>query len=74
MRMKKPAHPRELVAANLKELGLSVVEAAKAIGVVIHQQLYTDIRRMMSLLSPHRPNDCHETASSASPVQGMRCK
>jgi addiction module HigA family antidote len=42
MRMKKPAHPGELVAANLKELGLSVVEAAKAIGV-IRQQLYNVI-------------------------------
>jgi antitoxin HigA-1 len=39
MRMKTPAHPGELVAANLKELGLSVAEAAKAIGV-IRQQLY----------------------------------
>jgi addiction module HigA family antidote len=42
MRMKKPAHPGELVAASLKELGLSVVEAAKAIGV-IRQQLYNVI-------------------------------
>jgi antitoxin HigA-1 len=40
--MKKPAHPGELVAANLKELGLSVVEAEKAIGV-IRQQLYNVI-------------------------------
>ena len=42
MRMKKPAHPGKLVAANLKELGLSVVEAAKAVGV-IRQQLYNVI-------------------------------
>jgi hypothetical protein len=39
MRMKNPGHPRELVEANLKELGLCVAEAAKAIGV-IRQQLY----------------------------------
>lgn len=37
--MKNPAHPGELVAANLDELGLSVTEAAKAIGVT-RQQLY----------------------------------
>jgi addiction module HigA family antidote len=37
--MKNPAHPRELVEANLKELGFCVAEAAKAIGV-IRQQLY----------------------------------
>ena len=40
MRMKNPAHPRELVEANLKELGFCVAEAAKAIGV-IRQQLFT---------------------------------
>jgi len=39
MRLKNPAHPGELAAANLKELGLSVAEAAKAIGVT-RQQLY----------------------------------
>ena len=39
MRMKNPAHPGELVAANLKDLGLSVAEAAKAIGVT-REQLY----------------------------------
>jgi antitoxin HigA-1 len=37
MRMKNPAHPGELVAVNLKELGLSVAEAAKAIGVTRQQ-------------------------------------
>ena len=36
MRMKNPPHP---VAANLKELGLSVAEAPKAIGVT-RQQLH----------------------------------
>jgi addiction module HigA family antidote len=42
MRMKNPAHPGELVEANLKELGVSVAEAAKAIGVT-RQQLYNVI-------------------------------
>ncbi len=42
MRMKNPAHPGELVEANLQELGLSVAEAAKAIGVT-RQQLYNVI-------------------------------
>ena len=42
MRMKNPAHPGELVEANLKELGFSVAEAAKAIGVT-RQQLYNVI-------------------------------
>jgi addiction module HigA family antidote len=40
--MKNPAHPGELVAANLEELELSVAEAAKAIGVT-RQQLYNVI-------------------------------
>jgi addiction module HigA family antidote len=42
MRMKNPAHPGELVKANLEELGLSVAEAAKALGVT-RQQLYNII-------------------------------
>jgi addiction module HigA family antidote len=42
MRMKNPVHPGELVKANLEELGLSVVEAAKAIRVT-RQQLYNVI-------------------------------
>ena len=42
MRMKNPVHPGELVEANLKELGFSVAEAAKAIGVT-RQQLYNVI-------------------------------
>ncbi|MDQ6867576.1 MAG: HigA family addiction module antitoxin [Pseudomonadota bacterium] len=43
MRMKNPAHFGQLVEANLKELGLSVAEAAaKAIGVT-RQQLYNVI-------------------------------
>jgi addiction module HigA family antidote len=42
MRMKNPAHPGELVKANLEELGLSVAEAAKALGVT-RQQLYNVI-------------------------------
>ena len=33
MRMKNPPHPGELVGDNLTELGYSVAEAAKAIGV-----------------------------------------
>jgi len=42
MRMKNPVHPGKLVKANLDEIGLSVVEAAKAIGVT-RQQLYNVI-------------------------------
>lgn len=42
MRMKNPSHPGELVKANLDELGLSVVKAAKALGVT-RQQLYNVI-------------------------------
>jgi addiction module HigA family antidote len=40
--MKNPVHPGELVKANLDELGLSVAEAAKAIGIT-RQQLYNVI-------------------------------
>ncbi len=40
--MKNSAHPGELVAANLDEIGFSVAEAAKAIGVT-RQQLYNVI-------------------------------
>ena len=42
MRMKNPAHPGELVQANLEELGLSVAEAANALGAT-RQQLYNVI-------------------------------
>jgi len=42
MRMKNPVHPGELVKANLEELGLSVADAAQALGVT-RQQLHNVI-------------------------------
>ena len=42
MEMKDPAHPGELVKACLDELGLSVAEAAKGLGVT-RQQLHNVI-------------------------------
>jgi addiction module HigA family antidote len=40
--MKNPVHPGELVKANLEELGISVADAALAIGVT-RQQLHNVI-------------------------------
>lgn len=42
MEMKNPAHPGELVKTCLDDLGLSVAEAAKALGVT-RQQLHNVI-------------------------------
>ncbi|MDR3567216.1 MAG: HigA family addiction module antitoxin [Syntrophobacteraceae bacterium] len=42
MEMKNPAHPGELVKACLEDLGLSVSEAAKGLGVT-RQQLHNVI-------------------------------
>ena len=39
MPMKSPSHPGRLIKADLEELGLSVAEAAKGLGVT-RQQLY----------------------------------
>lgn len=39
MPMKNPPHPGELVRDNVDELGLSIAEAAKGLGVT-RQQLY----------------------------------
>jgi len=39
MAMKNPPHPGELVRANLEDLGLSVAEAATAVGIT-RQQFY----------------------------------
>lgn len=39
MAMKNPSHPGELVKANLEELGMSIADAAKVLGVT-RQQLY----------------------------------
>ena len=50
MMMKNPAHPGELVRANLEELGLSVAAAARGLGVT-RQQLYNVIRTK-SAVSP----------------------
>jgi addiction module HigA family antidote len=36
--MKNPSHPGELVKANLEELGMEIVDAATALGV-LEQQL-----------------------------------
>ena len=43
MAMKNPAHPGDLVKANIDELGLTVAEAATGLGVT-RQQLYNVIR------------------------------
>lgn len=42
MAMKNPPHPGELLKDNVNELGLSVAEAAKGLGVT-RQQLYNVI-------------------------------
>jgi addiction module HigA family antidote len=42
MAMKNPPHPGELLKENVDELGLSVAEAAKGLGVT-RQQLYNVI-------------------------------
>jgi addiction module HigA family antidote len=42
MEMKNPAHPGELVKACLDDLGLSVAEAAKGVGIT-RQQLHNVI-------------------------------
>lgn len=42
MAMKNPPHPGELLRDNVDELGLSVAEAAKGLGVT-RQQLYNVI-------------------------------
>ena len=39
MPMKNPSHPGRMIKADLEELGLSVAEAAKGLGVT-RQQLY----------------------------------
>ncbi len=39
MAMKNPSHPGELVKANLDELGMSIADAAKALGIT-QRQLY----------------------------------
>jgi len=44
MPMKNPAHPRELIRDNIHELGLSISEAAKGLGVT-RQQLHLRRRR-----------------------------
>jgi addiction module HigA family antidote len=43
MPMKNPSHPGRLIKADLEELGISVFEAAEAMGVT-RQQLYRVIR------------------------------
>jgi addiction module HigA family antidote len=42
MPMKNPCHPGELIKADLDELGLSIMEAAKALGIS-RQQLHSVI-------------------------------
>jgi addiction module HigA family antidote len=50
MAMKNPPHPGELLKDNVDELGLSVAEAAKGLGVT-RQQLYNVINGR-SAISP----------------------
>jgi antitoxin HigA-1 len=42
MAMKNPSHPGSLIKADIEELGLSVVDAAKALGIS-RQQLHSVI-------------------------------
>jgi antitoxin HigA-1 len=44
MAMKNPSHPGELVREWLEDLGLSVAETAKALGIT-RQQLYNIVNR-----------------------------
>jgi len=48
MEMKNPIHPGELVKASLDDLGFSVAEAAKAIGIT-RQQLHNVIAGRSSI-------------------------
>jgi addiction module HigA family antidote len=48
MEMKNPAHPGELVKACLDDLGLSVAEAAKGLGIT-RQQLHNVIAARSSI-------------------------
>ena len=48
MPMKNPAHPGELVRDNIDELGLSISEAAKGLGVT-RQQLHNIIARRSAI-------------------------
>jgi antitoxin HigA-1 len=50
MTMKNPVHPGKLIEANLAELGVSVVEAAKGMKMT-RQQLY-NVMRGKSAVSP----------------------
>jgi addiction module HigA family antidote len=48
MTMKNPAHPGSLVKDNIEELGLSVADAARGLGVT-RQQLYKVIKSESSI-------------------------
>lgn len=48
MPMKNPPHPGELVRDNLQEVGVSVAEAGRALGVT-RQQLYNIIKGKSSI-------------------------
>jgi len=50
MAMKNPPHPGEMIGDSLEELGVSVVDAAKALGVT-RQQLHNVIAGR-SVISP----------------------
>ncbi len=71
MRRKNPAHSGEVVEANLKELGLSDAEAAKAIGFT-RQQLYNGINGR-SAATPEMALS-FEMRSAAAPACGFGCR
>jgi plasmid maintenance system antidote protein VapI len=54
MVMKNPAHLGELIRDNIDELGLSVTEAAKGLGVT-RQQLHKDYRAQPRHTRNRRP-------------------
>ena len=69
MKMKNPPHPGELVADNLTELGVTIKDAAEALGVT-RQQLH----KVISGRSADPPMLIVADTSLASPVATIRSR
>jgi addiction module HigA family antidote len=71
MRMKNPPHPGQMIGDSLEELGLSVSEAARGLGVT-RQQLHNVIAGR-SAVSPEMAVDSRRH-SAARRMRGCECR
>ena len=70
--MKKPSHPGSLIKSDLDELGVSIVDAANALGIS-RQQLHSLIAGRAGV-TPEMAVRLEKALGSTAPTPGCGCR